>query len=108
MATNWSAHTEFLNNGPKWLPITATMSKIPDEKADGNIWIAGSEWADPSDQEFGVKIKKFYEGSAIPKRWAVEGAEKIKALYSFTAICKKYDQVIGQFFLPNNTCDRSA
>lgn len=94
MATNWSAHTEFLNQGPKWLPITANLNTIPAEKADGDIWIAGSEWADPSDQEFGVKIKKLYQGHSTPKQWAVTGAEKIKQLYSFEAVSKAYDAAI--------------
>ena len=96
MATNWSAHTEFLNAGPRWLPIAHTMRTIPEKKADGRIWIGGSEWADVNDHDFGVKVKKFYDGSSLPKQWAKEGAEKLKKLYSFEAVSKHYDRVLGK------------
>jgi glycosyltransferase involved in cell wall biosynthesis len=96
MATNWSAHTEFLNAGPKWLPIAHQLRTIPEKKADGQIWIGGSEWADINDHDFGVKMKKFYDSPSLPRQWAKDGASKLKALYSFSAISKRYDSVIGK------------
>ena len=43
-ATNWSAHTEFLNLGD-WTKIRGRIEPIPPQKIDNNVFVEGAKWA---------------------------------------------------------------
>ena len=91
MATNWSAHTEFLNNG-KWLPIDYTLTKIPQARVDGRIFIPEMRWAEPDKRSFIKRVNKFRKGSEIPRQWAEELAKKIQNKYSVSSVNKIWDE----------------
>lgn len=95
VATEWSAHTEFLNLG-KWTKVDSTLTTIPDARVDGRIFMSGSRWAQPSEVTFKKKIKKFRESSAVPKQWALDLKDKCRESYSKTKILEKYNQVISR------------
>ena len=65
IATDWSAHTEFLNLG-KWIKIDSNLVEIPESRSDGRIFIRGTKWANPSEESFKKKIKKFRESHETP------------------------------------------
>ena len=86
-ATNWSAHTEFLNLG-EWTKLAGRVEPIPDKKSDKNIWIKGSNWANvdlPSARE---TISQFVLGAKPP----TEKLQKaVQNRYSFDKIAKGYN-----------------
>ena len=42
IATDWSAHTEFLNKG-KWMKVQSTLETIHASRADANIWMKDAQ-----------------------------------------------------------------
>lgn len=102
VATDWSAHTEFLNAG-KWGKIEFVMTQIPDERVDGRIFMKGSRWAQPSEQNFKKKIKKFRESSEVPKQWAKELRPKCLEMFSKDTILEIYEQTLKEI-LKNANC----
>jgi len=95
IATNWSAHTEFLSMG-RFLSINYDLIDVPESKIDGRIFVNGIKWADPHEKDFKKKIAKFREKSEIPTEWAKELSAKIRNKYSSSSICKMYDSVIKE------------
>lgn len=102
VSTDWSAHTEFLNLG-KWSKIEYSMTSIPDERVDGRIFMKGSKWAHPSEQNFKKKIKKFRDSPIVPKQWADELRVKSHEKYSKEAILSIYEQAFKEI-LKNANC----
>lgn len=97
IATGKSAHTEFLNLG-KWIKIDSELMTIPEQKADGKIWIKGSKWSNIKREDFIEKIIKFKKkGTSIPESWAMDLGEKIRKNYCENFIFKLYDQKLGDF-----------
>lgn len=95
IATDWSAHTEFLNLG-KWTKIDSTMIKIPDTRIDGRIFVSGSRWAQPSDTVFKKKIRKFRDSSDVPKQWATDLMDRCRSKFSRVSILEMYDIAIKE------------
>ncbi len=96
IATNWSAHTEFLNLG-KYIEIDSELQTIPQSRVDGHIWVQNSKWAVPQEAKFKEKIMKFYQRPHTPKEWAKTLGEKIRQKYQFSAISEKYTSVLSKF-----------
>lgn len=94
IATDWSAHTEFLNRG-KWIKVDRDVIPVHQSRIDGQIFIEGSRWAQPKEVDAATKLKKFCVASSTPRQWAKDLGEVIRKEYSFEAISKKYDEVIG-------------
>lgn len=94
MATNWSAHTEFLNQG-KWIKFDYTLCDVPPERIDNNIFVAGSRWANPLEQSIKSSLRKFKKQSNIPRTWAKDLSEKVKETNSMSSVMKHYDRVVG-------------
>lgn len=95
ISTDWSAHTEFLNLG-KWIKIEHDLISIPEERCDGRIFMKDSKWANPREEEFKRKIKKFRESSIVPKEWAIDLQKECRKNYSRDSIMKKYEEVIKE------------
>jgi len=93
IATNWSAHTEFLNQG-KWIQIDYSMIPIHDSRIDDQIFMKGSRWAAPSEDSFKKRVKKFYENSSTPLQWARDLKESLLKTHSHEAIAKHYDEAL--------------
>lgn len=94
IATNWSAHTEFLSLG-KYIPVNHELTPVHETKLDNQIFMPGAKWAYPSELDAKFRLRKFYESSEMPKVWATDLKSKIQNNYSFEAIAKRYDQVFG-------------
>jgi glycosyltransferase involved in cell wall biosynthesis len=97
IATDWSAHTEFLNLG-KWIKIESQNIKIPDIRVDNRIFVNGVTWANPSEENFKKKIRKFRESHITPKEWAEDLSIKCKNSYSKAALIKKYLSLFETLF----------
>lgn len=102
IATDWSAHTEFLNIG-KWSKIECTMTAIPDDRVDGRIFMKDARWAQPSEQNFKKKIKKFRDSAEVPKQWASDLRVKSREKFSKDAILSLYDQTLTEILKNDST-----
>lgn len=94
IATKHSGHMDFMKH-VKFLDVSCVPKQIPDEMADGRIWIKGAQWVEPREDHFKSRVKKFYKGSSIPKAWAEEAAGYIKSSYSMESIIPLYDEALG-------------
>lgn len=98
IATDWSAHTEFLNKG-KWMKVQSTLETIHASRADANIWMKDAQWAMPQEESFKKTLNKFMIGRDVPLKWAEDLQKKIAQFYSPDQINQKYDEVLGQLIL---------
>ena len=94
LATNWSAHTEFMNLG-KWIKFEYDLKEISNDRIDGQIFTPGMKWAEVREADFKKKIRKFRNASSTPKEWAQKTGEVIREKYSWKAICDAYDEALG-------------
>lgn len=92
LATNWSAHTEYLNLG-KWIKFDYELKEVHESRIDQNIFIKGTKWAEPDEVDVKRKLKKFYTDSKIPTAWAKEASVKIKENFSINSVKKHYDRL---------------
>jgi len=96
LATNWSAHTEYLNLG-KWIKFDYELKEIHESRVDKNIFMKNAKWAEPKEADVKYKLKKFYNDSKIPTEWANELKVKIKEKFSIDSVKKHYDKLFLSF-----------
>ena len=96
LATNWSSHLDFLNKG-KWVKFDYTLTEIPQQKIDGQIFLAGSKWAEVNESDFKRKVRKFRQKNSVPQKWADDLKGKILESYSFEAIAKQWEEVASEY-----------
>ena len=94
IATNWSAHTEFLCKG-KWIKLDYDLCEIPSTRIDNNIFMAGSKWANPKEQSVKSALRKFRHSPRLPYTWAKDLSNKLKETNSITAVMRNYDEAVG-------------
>jgi len=93
IATNWSGHLDFLNRG-KWLPVEYSLQQIPKSRIDGQIFVEGSQWAEPDEKSFKLRLKKFYKSGGVPSAWTEKMAQEMQSHHSFEKVCELYDSLI--------------
>jgi len=93
IATNWSAHLDFLNLG-KFIPVHYRLIDIPDRRVDNRIFLKGFRWADPIEVDFKKKIKKFRNKHVIPEKWARDLSVDIRKKFGSKNIMRLYDEMI--------------
>lgn len=93
IATGWSGHTDYLSHG-KYIKLEYNIEDVHKARVDGNIFVPGSRWACPTEQDFRKKVRKFYKSADVPQRWAAELMPKIRELYSHEAISRAYSEVL--------------
>ncbi|HIJ10610.1 TPA: glycosyltransferase, partial [Candidatus Woesearchaeota archaeon] len=90
LATNWSAHTEFLNLG-NWSKVHGKIEPIPKSKIDGTIFIEGAKWANPDIKSARIALQDF-----VDSKNALEDCQllkqRVRNAYSFGKISKRYDK----------------
>lgn len=94
IATNWSGHLDFLNHG-KFIKIDYDLQGIHPSKVDGKVFMAGTKWAEPREMAAKKALRTFREMPDMPKLWAMELGQKVRAQYSQAAINKVYDVVFS-------------
>ena len=86
-ATNWSAHTEFLNLGD-WTKVAGRLENIPKIKEDKNIWVSGAQWANVDIPLAKETITQFVYEDKPPTDNLRKAVQK---RFSFDKISKGYD-----------------
>lgn len=98
IATNWSAHKEFLDKG-KWIRVDYDLVSVPQEKIDNQIFVEGMKWANPKEESFKKSLRKFYEKPDLPKKWSEDLSKTILKDYSLDEAKSKYASFLGEFLL---------
>lgn len=91
MATNFSGHLDFLNNG-NFIKFDYDLSPVHQSRIDGQIFVPGTKWAEVKEEDFKSKVKKFYKSSQKPKEWAKELSSVLKSKYSQSSINNLYSK----------------
>lgn len=96
IATGWSGHTDFLSHG-KYISISYNLKQVHQSRIDNKIFVPGSKWAEPSEDDFKKKILKFRNNFSVPQEWAVNLSKTIKEKYSSSAIFSIYNETLKDF-----------
>ena len=94
ICTDWSGHMDFMRLG-KHIGVDYTLSEIPESRVDNEIFVKGARWAQPKEEDFKKRAKKFVESRVVPKQWATELGKRIRDEYSFEAVSARYDKELG-------------
>ena len=97
VATNWSAHLDYLNLG-KFVSIYYQLEEVHNSRIDNAIFIKGSRWANPSEEDFKKRILKFRASSEVPKEWATSLQTKLIESHNFKTICGLYESATKEIF----------
>ena len=89
-----SGHLDFMKH-VRYLDVAHSIVQIPDEMADGRIWVPGARWADPSEKSFKSRVRKFYKSPDTPREWAQESKETIRGMFNLESVFRKYDEALG-------------
>lgn len=95
VATNWSGHLDFLSAG-KFIRLDYSLREIPKDRADANIFVPGSRWAEVDAIDFKKKVRKLRDSYQVPKEWAVELASRLRQTNSFEAVAASYERAVGE------------
>lgn len=93
IATGWSGHTDFLNHG-KYINIDYKLEEIHHTRVDNRIFMKGSKWANPVEEDFKRRVSKFHASPDVPKAWALELSKKVIEKYSFENISRQYSHLL--------------
>lgn len=95
IATAWSGHVDFLSHG-KYIEIPYSLTPVHPSRVDGKIFVQGTSWATPNEDEFKRKIRKFRNSSSLPKEWAQDLKQKIIEKYSISSIIGLYNEALKE------------
>ena len=93
IATDWSGHLDFLQK-KKFIPVHYKLVDIPKSKIDKRIFVEGAKWAEPIENDFKKKIKKFRNNHEIPGEWAKSLMVSVRQNFSHQKICESYNTAI--------------
>jgi len=94
IATNWSGHLDFLKHG-KFISIYYRLGDVHPSRIDGKIFVPGSRWAHPSEEDFKQRVIKFRNSNTVPREWGVAMRRALLPKYGIDSISSMYDQVLG-------------
>jgi glycosyltransferase involved in cell wall biosynthesis len=98
MATGWSAHTEFLGKG-KYMKVDYALGEVHPSRHDGQIYLPGFKWANPTEADAKRKMLRFYEDPSVPQKWAKDLSATLRKSHSFEAISESYSEILGKRLL---------
>lgn len=91
IATNWSAHTEFLK--PAFISVDYDLVPATPSSSVGSLFAPGSRWANAKEPDVKKKLEKFYKSPSVPTKKAKDYRETVLENYSYKAISKKFDEL---------------
>jgi glycosyltransferase involved in cell wall biosynthesis len=95
IATGWSGHMDFLKHG-KFVNVFYHLNELHPSRVDDKIFIKGTRWANPSEDDFKKKILKFRSSHTVPRQWATEMKSVLRSTYDFNDISKMYDNLLSE------------
>jgi len=91
LATNWSAHTEFLNLGP-WVKVHGRVETVPYRKVDDTIFVKSAKWANPDMPSAKEALLSLVNNNEMHREESKILQQRILSAYSFKKISAKYDK----------------
>ena len=108
VATDWSAHTEFLSAPYKesgkikdkklFAKVDYDLMPIEDHVVWKDILVEGSQWAYPKKKSFKDQMRKIYKNHGMYKKWANELKSHVTEVYSQEQIIDKFKKSIFENF----------
>jgi glycosyltransferase involved in cell wall biosynthesis len=95
IATNWSAHTEFLGKG-KFVKVDYRLGPVHQTRVDGKIFMPDANWAHVSEQDAKRKLRKFYQSPQIPQTWAKELSDVLQKEYTSEKVSEMYTETLKE------------
>lgn len=95
IATNWSGHLDFLRLG-KFVSVSYQLGDVHPSRIDGQIFVKGSRWANPSEEDFKKRVLKFKDSNTVPREWAAALKTKLHETHTFEKIASTYDLVLKE------------
>ena len=96
IATDWSAHTEFLSKG-KYISVPTKVEQIHPSRIDNQIFMQNAKWANVIENEAKQRFRKFYESPQKPLEWASQLQKIIKKDYSIQKIMEIYSENLNEY-----------
>lgn len=96
IATGWSGHLDFLKHG-KYVSVYYQLGEVHPSRIDNKIFMQGSRWANPSEEDFKKRVMKFRQSSVTPKEWANDLSKIILDKYDLKSVTKMYDESLKEF-----------
>lgn len=97
IATKWSGHLDFMGQG-KYIDLDYRLQEVHPSRVDDKIFVRGSKWAQPLEEDFKKKVKKFRESPSTPREWASELSQKLSKSLSQSNVERMYDSTLGDLF----------
>jgi glycosyltransferase involved in cell wall biosynthesis len=94
IATNWSGHLDFMKHG-KFISVYYQLGDVHPTRIDDRIFVKGSRWAQPSEDDFKKRVTKFRQSPAIPTQWAADLGKELRERYSLDAVNRLYNETLG-------------
>lgn len=94
MCTDWSGHMDFMKLG-KHIGVEYDLVEIPESRVDNAVFVKGAKWAQPKEEDFKKRIRKFADSQATPKQWALDLCEKVRRDFCFESIASQYEKELG-------------
>ncbi len=108
VATDWSAHTEFLTAPYKesgkvkdkklFAKVKYKTGPIPKSVVWKDILVEGSNWAYPEEQSFKEQLRKVYKNHGMYQKWANTLKDHVQASYKTEQILDK----MAEALIPSN------
>lgn len=95
IATGWSGHLDFMKTD--FVSVEYNLGEIHPSRVDNQIFMKGTKWAYPSEDDAKKRMRKFYEKSTMPRHKAQEASKRIRQDYSFGAVSKIYDEKLAPY-----------
>jgi len=81
----------------KFIKIDYILKDIIGTRVDNRIFMEGTRWAEPIENDFKRKILKFRNKNDIPNEWAKDLSMKIKSRFSKKSIIDIYNGIFDKF-----------
>ena len=94
ICTNWSSVIDFLK-GESFLGVDFDLVPLPDQKADGNIFVKSVKWANPRESNFKRKLRKLYEEKQKFEVAAKQLSNILRDSHSSQSINRKYEEAFA-------------
>jgi glycosyltransferase involved in cell wall biosynthesis len=97
IATGWSGHIDFLNQG-KFLDVKYELKEIHSSRIDNTIFMPGTRWAEPLENDAKRRFEKFYKMPGVPEKWAKDLSKKLLKTHSQETVSTLYEECLGEIF----------
>ena len=96
VATDWSAHTEFLS-GDSFLSAKYDLMTIPSTRVDGKIFAADAMWANPREGNFSRKLKVVVDDNEKFREAAKDLSDKLRVSHDINNLQRRFNEIITEY-----------